>query len=151
MQSPTHSMAACSGWNLGSLPSLVWKCGLSYPGSNISINLTFLKFPEFRQTDTIISEITPIFTVLSSIKSLAETSIDSLDNLNEYIGEVLAKIDLNHNTLADQTTAVTNSITPCKDSIVHTRTQLSSILLLLNEALLVIEPHFIFKPLSFPF
>ena len=68
---------------------------------------------------------------------MAENSIDSLENLNEFLGEVSAKMDLNHQDTSSQARAVSSTLAPCKDSVVETRAQLGSILLLLNEALMV--------------
>ena len=73
---------------------------------------------------------------------MAENSLDSLENLNDFLGEVSAKMDLNHQDTVSQARSVSSTLTPCKDSIVETRAQLGSILLLLNDALTV-KPLFV--------
>ena len=83
------------------------------------------------------SELSPIFNLLNSIKNMAETSLDNLDNLNEFLGEVSAKMDMNHQDAVSHAKTVSGTINPCKDSIAETRAQLGTIILLLNDALLV--------------
>ena len=101
-----------------------------------------LHFPPPRQADTILREITPLALSLNKHKENSDTGVDILENINGFLGELSAKMDLNHQAVTTQNRSLSNLVSPCKDSITQTRTQLGSMFTVLNNVLKVISHKF---------
>ena len=73
----------------------------------------------------------------STCKSILEDGLDTLDNLNGFIGELSSKFDLNHKAVTSQVTTVAAPLVAMKGSLLQVETKLSAMLELVKDALKV--------------
>ena len=75
--------------------------------------------------------------MFASFKTHLEDGAENLDNLYGFLGELSAKLDINHQAISVKVSALSLAVSPIKDSLTSVQTQLSAMLTLLDEAIKV--------------
>ena len=90
--------------------------------------------------------------MFASFKTLLEDGAENLDNLHGYLGELSAKLDINHQAIAVKVSALSLAVSPMKDALTNVQNQMRAMLTHLNEAIKVshffvnIFPHHFSRP-----
>jgi len=90
-----------------------------------------------RQIDPLLSQISDLNNVFTSFKTLLEDGAENTDNLHGFLGEVSAKLDINHQAIEVKVKAMSLAVSPLKDALTNVQTQLTAILTLVDEAIKV--------------
>ena len=99
--------------------------------------IIILKLHIFRQLDPLFCQVSSLNNVFASFKTLLEDGAENLDNLHGYLGELSAKLDINHQAIAVKVSALSLAVSPMKDALTNVQNQMRAMLTHLNEAIKV--------------
>ena len=96
--------------------------------------LIYWKSGTLRHLDPIHSELSNLNKTVTILKNTLEEEVEKIENVNKFIGEVLTKVNMNHQETVDRVKAQSQTLGPMKEAINATQTKVVTAINLLKDA-----------------